>query len=1010
MRIHRLEVQAFGPFAERVVVDLDAASAAGLFLVHGPTGAGKTSLLDAVCFALYADVPGSRSRRSLRSDHAAPEAVPEVVLEVTVGGRRLRITRSPEWYRPKRRGEGTTRVQPSVVLEEQRGGRWEAVSTRHDEVADVVLDLLGMGLQQFATVVLLPQGRFETFLRAEPDARRELLERLFDVGVYADVEAWLADARRSGAAELDAARGALDTDLQRLADVLEPLVTEDASSAGAPTGDDGHDGLDGLSARLAAVAADLEARLTASLAALDGAESAETAAQQALTEARALMTLRDRGAAAQSRLAALDAAAPEHAERTKRLEAADRAGAVRGHLAAVERLDREVAELERTLESERCRVVAAGVSLEDDEDVAGLAERTAALDEAAADAARHTASARELAAALETGTARAETLRAERERLGEAVPPARVAAEEAADTLTRLSVEGGRTADRRAACEEHTRRLALLDEADRDRASARDLAPDLLAARDTLSTRLATLIDLRQRRLDEMAAELASALADGAACPVCGATEHPAPAVAADPVTPERLAAAEDDVETARDAVARVESRIGALEAAVRTRLDVLDGADRDTVVADLAAATEHLEQAVAAERRLAEATAEQVRTRREADRLAAALEQATTGLAALEERLAEVADEADLVRRHLAKALEAHAGCPCDSTDPVRHGTVRRLLTALATAQEALTAALSRRLDAADDLDHAVADAGFADVAAATAALLPVAEVDRLRDAVLAHERDRAAARATLEDADVRAALAVPAPDLDALGEAYAAARRTVLDGTSAHDALVRAGRALERLRPSVETQAALVARLSERHARIRELADTVGGTGGDNTLRMRLSAFVLAARLEKVAELANERLAVMGNGRFRLEHSDDRAARGARSGLGLKVLDQWTGRVRDTATLSGGESFMASLALALGLADAVREEAGGLELGTLFVDEGFGSLDEDSLEQVVTVLDDLRDGGRAVGVVSHVGDLRSRISHQVVVTKDVSGSSVTVRTDAGHDTARAS
>ena len=163
-----------------------------------------------------------------------------------------------------------------------------------------------------------------------------------------------------------------------------------------------------------------------------------------------------------------------------------------------------------------------------------------------------------------------------------------------------------------------------------------------------------------------------------------------------------------------------------------------------------------------------------------------------------------------------------------------------------------------------------------------------------------------------------------------------------------------------------------------------------------------MRLTAYVLAARLETVATLANERLAVMGGGRYLLEHSDERAARGARSGLGLRVLDQWTGRVRDTATLSGGESFMASLALALGLADAVREEVGGLDLGTLFIDEGFGSLDDDSLEQVLTVLDGLREGGRAVGVVSHVADLRTRITHQAVVHKGANGSTVEVRVGA--------
>ena len=124
MRVHRLEIEAFGPFAEPVVVDVDALSAEGLFLIHGPTGSGKTSLLDAICFALYADVPGSRYKRGLRSDHAAPDAVPRVTLELTAGTRRLRITRSPEFWRPKKRGSGTVSVQAAVTLEERRGGRW----------------------------------------------------------------------------------------------------------------------------------------------------------------------------------------------------------------------------------------------------------------------------------------------------------------------------------------------------------------------------------------------------------------------------------------------------------------------------------------------------------------------------------------------------------------------------------------------------------------------------------------------------------------------------------------------------------------------------------------------------------------------------------------------------------------------------------------------------------------------------------------------------------------------
>ena len=146
MRLHQLEVEAFGPFARPCLLDLDEVSSGGLFLVHGPTGSGKTSLIDAICFALFADVPGARSKKGLRSDHAQDGAVPRVRLEFTAGGRRLRITRSPEYSRPKKRGQGLLKVPAQVVLHEFEGGSWLARSTRHDEVADLIDQVLGLGL------------------------------------------------------------------------------------------------------------------------------------------------------------------------------------------------------------------------------------------------------------------------------------------------------------------------------------------------------------------------------------------------------------------------------------------------------------------------------------------------------------------------------------------------------------------------------------------------------------------------------------------------------------------------------------------------------------------------------------------------------------------------------------------------------------------------------------------------------------------------------------------------
>ncbi|MGW4820180.1 SbcC/MukB-like Walker B domain-containing protein, partial [Streptomyces sp. NPDC004227] len=216
--------------------------------------------------------------------------------------------------------------------------------------------------------------------------------------------------------------------------------------------------------------------------------------------------------------------------------------------------------------------------------------------------------------------------------------------------------------------------------------------------------------------------------------------------------------------------------------------------------------------------------------------------------------------------------------------------------------------------------------------------------------------------------------------------------------EAASARDAADRRCAELDRLSASAATGMRRLAPLREEYDRVARLATLTAGTSADNERKMRLESYVLAARLEQVAAAATVRLQRMSSGRYTLVHSDDRAGRG-RSGLGLHVVDAWTGRERDTATLSGGETFFASLALALGLADVVTDEAGGVRLDTLFIDEGFGSLDDQTLDEVLDVLDSLRERDRSVGIVSHVADLRRRVHAQLEVVKGRSGSAVRLR-----------
>src|SRR3954454_4085319 len=198
MRLHHLSVTAFGPFVDTAEVDFDALSDAGLFLLSGATGAGKSSRLDAVCFALYGAVPGDRQdARRLRSDQAPPGLAPQVSLDATLSERRFRIVRSPAWERPKKRGAGTTREQARVTLTEWIGEAWVHLSSRLDEAGDLLSGLLGMNLDQFCQVALLPQGHFQAFLRAKPDERQRLLARLFRTGRFEQVEGWLREHRLS---------------------------------------------------------------------------------------------------------------------------------------------------------------------------------------------------------------------------------------------------------------------------------------------------------------------------------------------------------------------------------------------------------------------------------------------------------------------------------------------------------------------------------------------------------------------------------------------------------------------------------------------------------------------------------------------------------------------------------------------------------------------------------------------------------------------------------------------
>lgn len=990
MRLHSLEITAFGPFADTVCIDFDELGTDGLFLLHGQTGAGKTSILDAVAFALYGTVPGARADgRRLLSDHAPRGAVPKVRLDATIGGRRVRIERSPEFERPKLRGTGTVRQQAKATLE-WLDGSGENLS-RIPDIGDVVKALLGMSADQFFQVVLLPQGEFAKFLRAPSDERGRLLERLFDTTRFGDVEQWFKERRSTGAKEL--------ADAQHAVDVLAAKV---AASAGIEAGADSEPVQ--WAHRLLADAADTR---DATAAALDRARDDDTRARAALEAATALQERIGRRAAALATNAELDATAVDRAALAAEREAARRAEVVAVH-------DRDAAAAAAAAESARRRLDVAATAL------GAHTEGSALLDEVSgppSESDRATIRPRcdawsgrvsrldalldeeRTLDAIEKRRKRTDVERArlEAEREGvvadRASLPDRLAAataavseaEKAEAALPGLIADRERSAD---ALEAGVELRSRTDELERVRVQAVEL-------HDAANTARTATLEIRERRLAGMAAELAGRLEDGRPCEVCGSRDHPEPA------RPAPDATTEDDekrAQTVEQRAAEALSVARAAEAEIAAVVATLEQRCGGREVTDL---EETHRLAVAAHEAAADVAGDLPRRRRHVADLTdldGALQNRAatidTELAALDRDDAVAEAEATEIRRRITEVAGDGVSV---AEQRARTATLLDAATSWLDARIDTAHALALERRRADEAEIAAREHGFADVSEARAAVRTAARLDEIDGVLREAESRRAVAAATLTEPAVAALTGDEFVDVDAAraavmetGEQLQRAISVASEADRRHDDIATYTARLE------DAHATLVP-LRDAHAELTALADVVAG-GGANARRMSLRSYVLAARLEEVAEAASTRLRRMSGGRYEFVHTDAAGSHGRRGGLGLDIHDEYTGAVRSTKTLSGGESFQASLALALGLADVVAAEAGGIVLDTMFIDEGFGTLDADALDSVMGVLDDLRAGGRVVGVVSHVDEMRQRIPSRLHVLRGRAGSTVDV------------
>ena len=992
MRLHRLAMTAIGPFADRVEIDFGRFGDSGLFLLEGPTGAGKSTVIDAISFALYGKLAQSSAvLERLKSHHSAPATEPVVELVFETQSGLYRIRRTPTFERPKKRGTGTIAANMTVKLwrlsspDQLDGG--ELISNSLGDTEDEITRAVGLTHPHFVQTVVLPQGEIASFLRASTNDKRALLQRLFGTELLARTQDELVEGRRVAeqrrAAAVDEVRRAGHA-FAGATGLADDQATELASRACA--GDHA-----AVTALVAGVGAELLTAQTVTGEQHAAATAARLDAQQALLDAQELDRRRRLRQNLRTEYERLLATGDEHAAAMAELADAERALTV---VSAAESLATAIARSDQAQDA----AAAARLRLPDALSRAGQLALRAACDER-----------RTLLGELSEELRRERELvdqRAEYERLQQEASAQGQRRSAAADELAALPVRQAElTAARDQAVAAASRREALSAERDRARhrlvaaeqavAAARaaaenqQLAQEVFDAEQRQQTRLESL---RISWRASIASELGLALRSGQECVVCGSVEHPRPASPArGHVSQEQLNSAEaelrrltGEVESRRDELARQRAELlelqlraeqltperaaGKLDQAETSLTAALAAADQQQALdRELAALSDRFaelagrsQQAALAETRLAERSAA-VLAGIERDELA--VDRARDGYLSVADRVAELTDETARI-----DAAAAHS----------------------AAADTSVAAAA----EAGATFSGALAVAGFDTQLEWQRARRGSAQLAQLRDQVRDYQTRLTSVTAKLDTPELTdPALDGQPPDLTWLAETVRAAEQAEHESAKAHGAAADRYAAATRHTELLDRATRQSAQVLADTAPAVRVGNLVAGLG-DNRLKMELTTYVLVRRFTEIVSAANTELRRISGGRYELEHTDARTGN-SRSGLGLRVLDLHTGRPRDPGTLSGGETFYVSLALALGLADIVRAESGGIDLGTLFIDEGFGGLDPEVLDQVLAVLDGLREGGRVVGVVSHVAELKARIADQIQVRRNADGSS---------------
>lgn len=1014
MRILRLTMDAVGPFPGHEVIDFEAFSDAGRFLLSGPTGAGKSTIIDAIVFALYGKVSGGRdsSDSRIRSRYASEQAKTEVELIFSTSSGNYKVRRQPAYERVKKNGKGVTKQNAKAwlfKLDEQLREVSEPL-TKTSDVGTEITRIVGLSREQFTQTVVLPQGKFAQFLRSTSKDRQDLLQELFGTAIFEDLQLDLVERARKVKKNQEALDATLRANLGVLASLLDEAPQLDPARClvyePVPEVDCEFNPLEtAWDSRFKPLTPWLEHNQRCANLEVSALREQEDKLRSDFAYQRDLATRQERYLALTKEHEQLVAQGPVQAQRLAQIQALqalsdlkpwhEQLKQAQAQQAVAQRQLSQALALEQLESDERAQAVLQPLDYRGAQALSvQLTAQVAALNPQVELEAGLAGRRRDLQTKTQAHESANAKLAQGRERENQL--PTQIASKQ--ELLEQLNEQAATLPTAQLAQEQATQTLKLAkahEQLVKDHQRARKLQQLVALELKQASQRHKHMLE---QWLSQSALNLAQNLVAGEPCPVCGATEHPAPATqGGENISQEQLDQALEEVNEAQEELSQASERVTKLAAQLEAQPCQLSPAQ----------AREQLQEAKAALAAAQQASEQASSCKAQIAKLNGQLEALRADNQAAQARLAGDAKEIQL----LGEKIDADAASlSCEGFESVAAkveylSQLAAALEQLANAAQELDQCKKRAQQAADsftaqwaqasasftELDSiANAQDGYAQACQAFAGL----DLTALKAAAASYEKSLSINQAALDEL---AGIELTPPPLEQTrAQLEQAQAKTQACQTYASTWQAFAGQVNAQLAKLDK----LLARRSQASATDAQLLALASAANGDNHARLTLSAWVLQAHFRQVLVFANERLGVIGAGRYELINVDsEEDTRQQKQGLGLAVVDHLSGTTRSPRTLSGGESFYVSLALALALADVVATQNGGIEMNTLFIDEGFGSLDEGTLAEVMDVLSALHSGGRVVGIVSHVSELKRAIPAAVEVRPLLGGGS-TLRT----------